>query len=221
MMKYIIKIVADQYDSLIIRCYVRIRFIIININLLEMIVNYIPRNGKLVTLGCGFGLFECAIALLNPALEIYGYDLNEERIRQAKKVSKKLNLNNVNFFCLDVTDEDICQNCNCILILDLLHHISFSDQEKVLNRCYEMLSHDGVMIIKDIHCRNKLKLYFTWLLDIIMTKNGPVYYFDQQLMRSRMQSMHLHTIEMPINDWLPYPHILYLGFKFLNTNSQV
>lgn len=213
-MKYIIKIVADQYDSPIIRCYARIRFIIININLLEMIVNYIPRNGKLVTLGCGFGLFECAIALLNPALEIFGYDLSEERIKQAKKVSEKLNLRNVNFFCRDVTGGDIWQNCNCILILDLLHHIPFPDQEKVLKRCNEMLSQDGVMIVKDIHRRNKVKLYFTWLLDILMTKNEPVYYFDQQLMRSRMQSMHLHTIEMPINDWLPYPHILYLGFKF-------
>ncbi len=219
-MNYVIKIVADQYDSLIIRCYVRIRFIIININLLEMIMNYIPRSGKLVTLGCGFGLFECAIALLNPALKIFGYDLDEDRICQAKKVSKKLNLRNVNFFCRDVTDEDVRQNCDCILILDLLHHIPFSDQEKILKRCYEMLSPNGVMIVKDIHCRNKVKLYFTWLLDKLMTKNEPVYYFDQLLMRSRMQSMHLHTIEMPINDWLPYPHILYFGFKSLGMDSQ-
>jgi 2-polyprenyl-3-methyl-5-hydroxy-6-metoxy-1,4-benzoquinol methylase len=213
MMKYIIKIVADQYDSLLIKCYVRVRFIIININILEMIMNYIPREGKLMTLGCGFGLFECAIALLNPALEIFGYDLSESRIAQAKRVAKRLNLRNVNFFCQDVTDEGPWQKCNCILILDLLHHIPFADQERVIKRCVEMLSQNGVMIVKDIHRRNKVKLYFTWLLDMIMTKNEPVYYFDQQQMRSRMQSLHLHTLEMPINDWLPYPHILYLGFK--------
>ena len=212
-MKYIIKIVADQYDSLLIKSYVRVRFIIININILEMIMNYIPRSGKLVTLGCGFGLFECAIALLNPNLEIFGYDLSENRINQAKKVAQKLNLRNVNFFCRDVTKEDVWQNCNCILILDLLHHIPPSDQERVLNRVYAMLDQNGVMIVKDIHCRNKIKLYFTWLLDILMTKNAPVYYFDQQLMRTRMQAMHLYMLEMPINDWLPYPHILYLGFK--------
>ena len=56
-----------------------------------------------------FGLFECAIALLNPALEIFGYDLSESRIAQAKKVAKRLNLRNVNFFCQDVTSEGTWQ----------------------------------------------------------------------------------------------------------------
>jgi hypothetical protein len=65
---------------------------------------------------------------------------------------------------------------------------------------------------EDFRRRNVIKLAFTWFLDKMMTKNGSVFYFDQPIMRQRLATRGFHVIELPINDWLPYPHIvIYRG----------
>lgn len=212
-MKFNVQEVVAQYSSFVIRWYVIIRFLIINIDIIEKVLHYIPRGSKLVNFGCGFGLFDCVIGLSDPRMRITGYDLNTRRIQLATETARRLNLVNLRFFCADVTRHDVREECGAILMLDLLHHVDYRQQQQVLEKCHAMLEPGGVLVIKDIHKRNKFKLWFTYVLDAIMTKNAPVYYFNDTAMFEYLQTMGFYVIRIRIRDWLPYPHILFICYK--------
>lgn len=211
-MKYAVSAVVRQYESPVIRWYVRARFMIINIDIFNALTHYLPSEGRLLTLGCGFGFFECVLGLLYPDLKIRGYDLNPKRIETARLTAKKLNLRSVEFVHGDVTQLDFDSGWDAVLMLDLLHHAGPQNkQHELLDKCASILNPNGIMIIKDIHKRNFLKLAFTWLLDKIMTKNEPLYYFDDSAMQEYLAMKNFWAICLDINDWLPYPHILYVA----------
>ena len=51
------KRIIGSYRNLIIRTYCYIRFLIMNMRILEEIEQYLPKTGRVLDVGCGFGLF--------------------------------------------------------------------------------------------------------------------------------------------------------------------
>jgi hypothetical protein len=49
--------IIDAYDDRIVRAYCRVRFSILRDRFLFEIGQYLPRTGRVLDVGCGFGLF--------------------------------------------------------------------------------------------------------------------------------------------------------------------
>src|SRR5690606_29857317 len=142
--------IVDVYDSKLIRAYCKARFMIININILQMLGLCLRGRKRILDVGCGFGLFGCYLSAMYPDVEYRGYDLNSGRIEKANRAAQRLGLTNVSFRVGDARDLEIEDEYDAIMMVDLLHHIDDQAKATLLDVCSSHLAPDGRLVIKDV-----------------------------------------------------------------------
>jgi 2-polyprenyl-3-methyl-5-hydroxy-6-metoxy-1,4-benzoquinol methylase len=90
--------IVEAYDSRVIRVYSKVRFAIININILHILALCLRGKRRILDVGCGFGLFGCYFSALYPEISYCGLDLDSKRINMANQAAKRLDLNNATFY---------------------------------------------------------------------------------------------------------------------------
>ena len=172
--------VIRAYSSWLIKTYCTIRFRIINIRILEEIGQYLPLNGRILDVGCGFGLFTLFYALLSPGRRFVSLDVNNNRIELARTASSLLDVSTRISFenrqAETLTDQFV--SCDAAYMLDLIHHIPKESHRPLIEIVYKHLSPKGVLILKDIATRPRYKVAFAWILDMLMSPGQPPGYVD-------------------------------------------
>src|SRR4051812_26228010 len=69
------------------RVYANIRFSILRPKLLSVMDLLLPDEGRILDIGCGFGLFAAYFGQTQPARNIVGVDPDAKRIAMARRVS--------------------------------------------------------------------------------------------------------------------------------------
>jgi 2-polyprenyl-3-methyl-5-hydroxy-6-metoxy-1,4-benzoquinol methylase len=154
--------IAGNYRNLtwIEKFIVWTRFKVIPI---KEIIREIPLEGKILDLGCGFGVFSYFFAFRYPRLSVEGIDPSRQRIGRAKNVF--FMPNNLKFFQGHVDDPKE-NDFAAIVLIDVICYLTEEQQIAVLKKCYEKIKDDGVLIIKTM---NKAHL-FKYLLMAFITK---------------------------------------------------
>lgn len=202
--------IVKAYDSSVIRAYCKVRFTIMNINILHILSLCLRGKHRVLDVGCGFGLFGCYFSALYPEISYVGYDLDARRVEMASRAAKHLGLRNAMFHCGDARQLSIDEQFDAVLMVDLLHHINADAKQKLLTTCAEHLAPDGRLIIKDVTTHPFLKIGFTWALDVLMTRGLEMWYWNEQTFCEVLERHFNRVDTFPISDWLPYPHIVYL-----------
>ncbi len=201
--------IIGAYDSRIVRAYSVARFLIININILHMLGLCMRGRKRILDVGCGFGLFGCYFASRYPDLQYHGLDLNAGRIQSAQKAAERLQLKNARFECRDARTLELADQYDAVVMIDLMHHLPLEGKKHVLETIGEHLAPDGAIIIKDVLRKPAWKLFFTWALDVVMTRGFDMWYWNPQQFREAVDdAFAMETY--PISDWLPYPHVVHL-----------
>ncbi|MGH7657162.1 MAG: class I SAM-dependent methyltransferase [Gemmatimonadales bacterium] len=208
--RQILRDIINAYDSRLVRSYCTARFVIININMLHILQLCMRSRKRVLEIGCGFGLFGLYFAARNPDLEYHGFDLNAGRIAMARRAAEKLGLRNVRFEVGDACkDLPLGDSYDSILMMDLLHHLPDTGKRHLIGSVVPRLAPGGHLIIKEIMRRPAWKLWFTWLLDVLMTRGFDMWYWRADQFREIVDPS-LSMEAYPISDWLPYPHVVYL-----------
>ena len=201
--------IRNSYDSLIIRSYVWARFVIIHIDILDLMDRLLPKQGKILDMGCGFGLFSLFLAIRCPERVIHGVDISSRRIEAARKAASRLGLGNVEFECADIRDYAVQGDWDGVFTLDLLHHVPPSSRLDFLRAARAHLSPEGVLIIKDITTTPWHKMVFTWLLDLSIAGPCRVWYQHHDDQAAELESLGFETQFRRLSDRLPYPHVVF------------
>jgi len=205
--------IVAAYHSRLVRLYCRIRFFILRRRFLEEVGQYLPASGNAVDIGCGFGLFTLYFASTHPHLHIFGIDLNARRIERARQAATNLGVSNAAFEAIDA-QQFLCKgSLQAAYLMDLVHHIPYEAVEPLVREIVANLEPGGCLIIKDVDSRPRYKMAFTWLLDKLMDYRAPVRYWSQTEMTAMMQSCGLQAVRHAMIDFLPYPHVIYVGRK--------
>lgn len=213
MHKKTVRRVVDAYDSTIIKAYCRIRFIILRQRFLEEIGQYLPHEGRVLDMGCGFGLFSLYYASRYPGTKFFGIDLSEKRIETARRAADRLELDNVDYLPQDVRDFEEGESFDAIYLLDIVHHIPPDAVEPLLVRLASTLPEGGRLILKDIDRKPVLKRWFTWWLDKAMDPKTPVSYWEPKDLQALLERVGFRVHRHLMVDILPYPHIIYICEK--------
>ena len=202
--------IIKAYDSTLVRAYCVVRFQIINLNMLHILSLCLRGKQRVLEIGCGFGLFGCYFAARDRRVLWNGLDLNSGRIEMARKAASRLGLSNTRFDVADAREHlELDERFDAVVMMDLLHHIPDESKLQLLETVLDRLAPGGVLIIKDVTRRPRWKMAFTWLLDVAMTRGFDMWYWSPGQLRKAIDDR--FEIEMyPINDWLPYPHIVYV-----------
>jgi SAM-dependent methyltransferase len=146
--------------------------------------------------------------------EYFGVDLSERRIEAAKLTARRLGLDNIHFEVGDARTLRVERSYDAALMVDLVHHLPLDSRQPLFDQLMGHLGPSGRLVVKDIVPRPKWKLFWTWALDVAMTRGTEMWYWDESQFRGAATAavgegaLTVETYE--ISDWLPYPHIAYV-----------
>lgn len=161
------------------------------------LLTYLPRSGKLLDVGCGIGVIGHEIALSNPNLEILGIDVSAESIRVANKYHS---LPNEDYRCQNL--EEVEEKFQCILFLDVFHHVDPSQYPKILELCKERLKPDGYIVVKDIEREGGT---LGWWMDRYISGCKELYPQSRDEM-THLISSQLQIVKSELKYRFPFPH---------------
>lgn len=205
--------IVRVYDDPVVRAYCTIRFMILRQRFLFEIGQYLPSSGQVLDVGCGFGLFALYFAIRIPTIQIQGFDVNERRVELARRAAARLGAQNVRFHVGDAAAFRLDEPISAAYMLDLIHHIPEASVRPLMTTIASNLAPGGRLLVKDIEPSPSYKLAFTWLLDKLMDYRAPVRYWSAQEAQSLLESLGLEVHRHSLIDYLPYPHILYVGTR--------
>lgn len=120
----------------------------------------VPREGMIVDLGCGEGIFTNFLGLNSRKRKVLGIDVDRKRLKIADR-----GVPNVSFRWGDATRVNF-PIADTIILFHLLHHLnSYNEQEKVLSICFNQLKSEGKLIIVEAEPKVSLKFLLTWATD--------------------------------------------------------
>ena len=196
------------------RLYANIRFSILRPKLLSVMDLLLPDEGKILDIGCGFGLFAAYFGQTQPRRQITGIDPDARRIKMAERVAASLGLTQHSFLAKDARDLTDAGPFDAAYILDVMHHIPADAQEPLLARLRELLVPRGTLIIKDITTEPHFGLKFTeWMDRLMVGFDEPLAYRHHRDWGAMLSRLGFHVRMVRVPDVLPYPHVVIQATK--------
>ena len=122
----------------------------------------LPAQGRILDVGCGVGSVDYVLARNNPNLRVFGIDITPASIEMARQYHS---LPNVNYECRRL--EDVEGRFDCVLFIDVFHHVPPAFRDSLLQAAARLLQPQGFVLIKDISRRGG---WVSWALDHYVSK---------------------------------------------------
>lgn len=134
----------------------------------EYVEQFVPRQGNIIDLGCGWGVFSNLLAIKSPERNILGIDLDKTKIEWAQR-TVTAGRENISFALQDIKYYDLPE-VDAIVIYDVMHHLEESVQFDILKECYRKLLLSGRLILKENDVVPKWKLLMSYFVEIIASR---------------------------------------------------
>lgn len=196
------------------RAYSRVRFSILRPKLLSVMDLLLTDEGRILDVGCGFGLFAAYFGQTHPRRQIVGVDPNARRIDLARRVAGDLGMSQHSFVVGDVRDAPLEGPFEAAYVLDVMHHLPTDNQRRVLERLRSLLVPGGMLVMKDITTEPRAGLFFTQALDRLMVGwNEPLAYRHHREWAQILTELGFKVRMVRVPDILPYPHVVISAIK--------
>lgn len=194
------------------KLYLKIRLVLTPF---EKVAEYVPKEGAVYDLGCGYGILSNLMALQSPKRKVVGVDLSKKRIAAASKTIGRRK--NIQFVHSDLKEIDL-EKCSTIAIYDVLHHMDYKAQEALIQECFNKLGENGLLVIKDNDTLPRWKFFWNYVHEIftilfLITKSDkPSFRTKKNFIEMLFKTGFIvEAVNIPTS--LPYPFILYLCRK--------
>ncbi|NMG11229.1 class I SAM-dependent methyltransferase [Brasilonema sp. UFV-L1] len=194
------------------RLFVRIRLLLSNLYQLE---RYVPREGKILDIGCGHGVLSNLLAITSPQRQILGIDIDAKKIAAAQRTIGKRS--NIQF---EVGDAAFLPDSSfhAVTIADVMYLIPPDTQRAILTSIACVLEPNGVLVWKTQTHQPWWKYAITYTQEWLMTKLGPtkgagLFFMDNEESIQAIRTAGLHPVVVPLPSRRPYSDILFLGCK--------
>jgi len=202
--------IIRAYDDPVVRAYCWVRFGILRQRFLDEIGQYLPDDGPVLDIGCGFGLFSLYFAATGPRRFVRGLDVNARRVALARRAAARLGLDNVAYEESDARDFKGDGEVSAAYMLDIVHHVPPASVPPLLRALRRALPAGGRLLVKDVDTHPAAKRWFTWALDKAMAPTTPVQYWSAERLAAALHAAGFTVHRHLMVDWLPYPHVLYV-----------
>ncbi len=112
----------------------------------EYFNDLLPRKGMILDIGCGYGFMGYMLSYVSPSRQITGVDYDEEKIAIAVNGYDKKD--SLKFLHADVMNFEF-PGQDAIILSDVLHYLPESGQVNLLEKCFNRLNQNGIIVIRD------------------------------------------------------------------------
>lgn len=181
---------------------------------LVRIETLLPKQGKIIDLGSGLGIFSNYVAAKSPKRQVLAIEFDKGKTELAKNAAKKGKIKNIIFDNKDITKVSM-QNADAIIIMHVFHHLkSFKDQETLLVECVKKLKKGGLLIIDEVDKNYSIQYFLALITDNLLYLGDKFYFRSKDDMINLLNKLDL-TVEVknvsPII--MPYPELVYVCKK--------
>ncbi len=127
----------------------------------------VPKKGKIVDIGCGYGYLGYMLNMTSPERRVTGIDYDEEKIEIAE--NSVLRNSAINFVHSDVLDFAY-EKTDVFIINDVLHYLREEGQKELIHKCLDNLNESGMLIIRDGNSDMEKRHRGTRLTEFFSTK---------------------------------------------------
>ncbi|MFH1236301.1 MAG: class I SAM-dependent methyltransferase [Parcubacteria group bacterium] len=146
------------------RVYFTLRFLLFR-KRFSLLFAHLPSRGRIVDVGCGYGLTAHLLSLQYPNASVVGIDTNARRIQTAKTSAHEPS--HLSFELADANTFSFEQG-DAVLLIDVLHHIPYGQHQPLFRRLAAALGHNGVLLIADIATQPRWKYWCAYLIDVVL-----------------------------------------------------
>ncbi|MFC1807387.1 class I SAM-dependent methyltransferase [Candidatus Omnitrophota bacterium] len=169
----------------------------------------VPKKGKIMDLGCGYGFFPNLLGLTSSGREVLGIELNQRKLQYADK-----GVENVKFINSDITKLNMT-DCDCVILFHVLHHLhSYNQQHRLLKEAYKKLKKGGKLIVVEIDNKPLWKFLFTICVDATLYIGDWFFYRTQKHFKELFKKVGFETEQVvPAHKLVPLSHVVYVCKK--------
>jgi predicted exporter/SAM-dependent methyltransferase len=106
-----------------------------------------PLRGRILDLGCGYGILAHWLTLFAPERSVSGVDFDADKIRVAQATARANP--GVAFEQRDILEWTEYPACDCVLLCDVLHYFPRELKAEVLRKVFQALRPGGCLIVRD------------------------------------------------------------------------
>jgi len=160
---------------------------------------YLPVNGRLLDVGCGVGSVDYELGRRHPEVHVLGIDITPSSVEWAKK---RHALPNVEYACEPL--ETIEGSYDCVLFIDVFHHVPPAYRDSLLQAAAKLLTPTGFVLIKDIERRHG---WCSYALDRYISRcpADEIFLEDCEDMAA-LVGKHLKITKSEVRFRAPFPH---------------
>jgi len=147
---------------------------------ISLIDRSLPKEGTIIDLGCGQGIITTYIAQ-NKSRSVIGVDLDTSRLRQS-------NSKNLKFVNANIVNYDLKKPAG-IVISDVMHHLSYQDQDKLLTRVSKSLKKGGVFVVKEIDTHEFVRSRLSRFWDFVFYPKDKISYTSSTSLPRQMEKL--------------------------------
>jgi 2-polyprenyl-3-methyl-5-hydroxy-6-metoxy-1,4-benzoquinol methylase len=182
---------------------------------MDKLAPHVPRDARVLDIGCGHGLFVNTLASGSSTRRIVGVDPSDHKIDVARQSSRQFA--NVSYIHGIVQEINEPASFDVVSILDVLYLMPDEIATSVLWHCRRLLKDDGRLLLKTNDRRPRWKYALVWLEETLMVKVIGFTFGSQIHFRSADQYRKLldeagFVVEdfQKIDGWRPVPHRLFI-----------
>jgi 2-polyprenyl-3-methyl-5-hydroxy-6-metoxy-1,4-benzoquinol methylase len=177
----------------------------------EAVESHVPRKGRILDFGCGYGMLSNFLALKSPDRQVLGIDLNRARIEVARRSAK-----GHPEVCFQLGDVRDFQGIpfDAVVMTDVLHHIDDASVRALLRIIHVCLSDQGTLVVLDVDRSPIRKFYTTYLIDRFLNLNRSLHYRSRDLLMRLLDETGIRVHQaLPADRGLPLSDVIYLCRK--------
>ena len=171
---------------------------------LTQIDKTLPDQGLIIDLGCGEGVIARYLAQ-RKTRQVIGVDNNKKRLQES-------NLKNLILLYGDIRNYQL-RNVDAVVISDVLHHLNFKDQTKLLRNVYKKLNKNGVLVVKEIDREEFIRSRLSRSWDFILYPKDKIYYHKSTELKNFLISLGFNVKIVRTSRFFPGSTTLFLCRK--------
>jgi trans-aconitate methyltransferase len=183
---------------------------------LAVVERYVPKQGFIVELGSGHGLFSCLLRESAPTRRVLGIDLDPRKVEVARSA-----IRDTEWLRFEVGDIVLTPppKCDAVTIVDVLYLLPFEQQEQALRNAASALGEGAPLIVKAQERRRDPRYALTYAQEMVTVSLGFTrggrdrFYFpsrEEALAMFERSGFLVDVLEMPNR---PYTDVVYLARK--------
>lgn len=176
----------------------------------KAVESLMPTTGRIVDVGCGYGLLANYMALKSRNREILGYDNSAYRIAVAKTTEGRGG--RVKFYNEEV-DLNRFSGLTGVVMTDFLHHVDYEYQECLIKNAFMAIKEGGRLVILDVDKKPTWKYMSVKAIDKLLNPSQKIFYRYEDKFTLLLETIGFKVRSIPAHMGLPLSDILYICEK--------